>query len=124
VVRKAKLTQDSFPPSSSRSSTLVQLSPRRHLLRPLPRHRREARHGKGEDVQVKSQQGELEEVPSDAEPELDATGRQHHHEADQHPGNAAVPLSPLSFTELNLADNSISEYGMHAIKNLISSTRI
>ena len=25
---------------------------------------------------------------------------------------------------LNLADNSISEYGMHAIKNLISSTPI
>lgn len=30
----------------------------------------------------------------------------------------------ISFTELNLADNSISEYGMHAIKNLISSSRI
>jgi len=28
------------------------------------------------------------------------------------------------FIELNLADNSISEYGMHAIKNLISTTKI
>ena len=28
------------------------------------------------------------------------------------------------FTVLNLSDNSISEYGMHAVKNLLSSTPI
>lgn len=28
------------------------------------------------------------------------------------------------FTTINLADNSISEYGMHAVKSLISGTKI
>lgn len=33
-------------------------------------------------------------------------------------------LETYKFKAINLADNSISEYGMHAIKNLLNSTEI
>ena len=37
---------------------------------------------------------------------------------------AFIPPQIKRFQTINLADNSISEYGMHAIKSLISSSRI
>lgn len=33
-------------------------------------------------------------------------------------------MEVCSFTDLNLSDNSISEYGMHAVKNIIGGTKI
>lgn len=33
-------------------------------------------------------------------------------------------LETNKFKSINLADNSISEYGMHAVKNLLNSTEI
>lgn len=97
----------------------------RYLLFALPRYWVKARSLKGQDVQVKSKQGKLKEVPARPQSKLHEDRSQHHHEAHNHFRNTQVTMNlSFSFTELNLADNSISEYGMHAIKNLIGSTKI
>ena len=110
--------------SSSRNSTHVGNDLVRDLFFAMPGYWLKARPLKSQDVQGESEQSEFKEVPAYSQFELNAFGCKHNHEAHQHPRNSPVFSLPFSFTELNLADNSISEYGMHAVKNLIAGTHI
>jgi Ran GTPase-activating protein (RanGAP) involved in mRNA processing and transport len=71
------------------------------------------------------EQDEHQEAAVGTKPLLDEAGREYHHQSVSLVAiDTVLILVYNSYHTLNLADNAISDYGMHAIKSIITNPRI